>query len=281
GLARGIGFYIPSGQLKSHGSGIDGGTPDFICPEQIEGRQVDHRGDLFSVGVLMYFMLTGRVPYESLKDPMQILRANVRETPPPFAHWQIIGVPAALERIVMSCLSKAPAERPESARALIDAYQRALGCRLLDDRAFEASSHRAVSTLNERNRFDPRNVIDQFEASMVEHLAAIKLRGFVDGVGGQVAESDAGVIKVRLPRVYEVEAKKGLWSWLTSATEEHIDWIPLELHMAKKQAGARSLVDITVVRAPADDESIEQAKIRKHFCDAICRELRAYLMVGR
>ncbi len=70
GLARGIGFYIPTGQLDSGSSAIDGGTPDFICPEQIEGRQVDHRGDLFSVGVLLYVLLTGHVPFEDRSEPM-------------------------------------------------------------------------------------------------------------------------------------------------------------------------------------------------------------------
>jgi len=279
GLARGIGFYIPSGQLANKGNAIDGGTPDFICPEQIEGRQVDHRGDLFSVGVLLYYMLTGHVPFESVKEPMQVLLANVRHDPPPLAHWGV-SVPASLDRLVMSCLAKAPADRPASARALIEAYQKCLGCRFVDDRAFERSSNSAVSTLNERHRFDARNVLDQFEACMVEQLAAIKLRGFVDGVGGQVAESDAGVIKVRLPRVFEAEAEVSLWSWLTSAKEERIDWIPLELHMANKQVGMRTLVDITVVRPPAAEENAEEATIRKHFCDAICRELRAYLMVG-
>jgi serine/threonine-protein kinase len=53
GLARRIGFYIPSGLLDSQSWSIDGGTPDFICPEQIEGRQDDQRAELFSVGVLL------------------------------------------------------------------------------------------------------------------------------------------------------------------------------------------------------------------------------------
>jgi hypothetical protein len=111
-------------------------------------------------------------------------------------------------------------------------------------------------------------------------MAAMKLRGFVDGVGGRVEQSDAGVIKVRLPRVTEVAAKKGLAGWFQSKTEE-IDWIALELHMAKKQLGTRSLIEITVTRPHAADDTVERVKARKKYCDAVCCELRAYLMAGR
>jgi serine/threonine protein kinase len=276
GLARGIGFYIPTGQLDSASSGIDGGTPDFICPEQIDGRQVDCRGDLYSVGVLLYYMLTGHYPFEALNEPMEILLANLHQPPPRFTHWQVHDVPSMIEKVVLSCLSKSPADRPDSARTLIETYELALGCRLLDDDAFEASADSVVSSLQERHRFDPRCVIDKFEAMMLEHTASIKLRGFVDGVGGQVVESDAGVIMVRLPRVVKVEAKKGMWSWFKPRVEEQTDWIGLELHMAMKQTGTRSMVDITVVRP----QPVSQAG-QKQFCEQICRELRAYLMVGR
>ncbi len=274
GLARRIGFYIPSGLLDSASSTIDGGTPDYICPEQIEGRQVDHRGDLFSVGVLLYGLLTGHVPFEEIKNPMDVMRANVQKQPPRFAHWGVTGIPSAIEQLALSCLAKSPAERPASARALIEAFQLALGCKLVDDNAFTASAENAVSTLQERQRVDPRNIIDQFEASMVEQMAAIKLRGFVDGVGGQVIESDAGVIKVKLPRVSEAAVKKNAWSWFGSKPESCVEWIALELHMAKVQAGTRSLVEIKVVQPMATQK-------QRPFCEQICRELRAYLMVGR
>jgi serine/threonine-protein kinase len=277
GLARGIGFYIPTGQLDSASGAVDGGTPDFICPEQIEGRQVDQRGDLFSVGVLLYFLLTGHVPFEDCKQPKDVLLANLHKAPPRFAHKHVYDVPATIESLVLSCLAKSPADRPDSARTLIETYQLALGCRLLDDNAFAESSKQAVSSLQERHRFDPRRVIDHFEAQMHEHTASMKLRGFVDGVGGQVVASDAGVIKVQLPRVIEVEAKHtGLWKWFGPKTEQKIDWIGLELHMAMKNAGMRSLVDITLVKP----EPVSQAG-QKQFCEQICRELRAYLMVGR
>ncbi|HZZ82041.1 MAG TPA: serine/threonine-protein kinase [Gemmataceae bacterium] len=277
GLARGIGFYIPTGQLDSQSSAIDGGTPDFICPEQIEGRQVDHRGDIYSVGVLLYYLLTGHVPYEHLKEPRQILLANVHTPPPRFSQFHVTGIPSIIEKLVLSCLSKSPADRPDSARTLIETYELALGTKLLDDKAFEASSQSAISSLRERHRFDPRCVIDQFEALMLEHTASIKLRGFVDGVGGEVIESDAGVIKVRLPRVVQVEQKKsGLWSLFGPKVKQEIDWIPIELHMSKKQSGTRSLVDITLVRPHPTSHAGQ-----KQFCEEVCRELRAYLMVGR
>jgi len=177
-------------------------------------------------------------------------------------------------------MSKASADRPESARSLIEAYELALGQKLLNGDAFASSQDSAVSSLHELVFYDPRDAIDQFEASMPEQMAAMKLRGFVDGVGGQVAESDAGVIKVRLPRIFEVAVKSGLWSWFGAKMQEQIDWVGLELHMAKKQAGTRSLVDITVVRPAVSEETGAQAQCRGQFCAQICRELRAYLMVG-
>lgn len=274
GLARRIGFYIPTGQLDDASSAIDGGTPDYICPEQIEGRQVDHRGDLYSVGVLVYGLLTGHVPFEAIKDPAQILYAKLTQPPPRFAHWNVTGIPSTIEHLVLSCLSRTPAERPESARMLIETYQLALGCKLVDERSFAASSQCAVSTLHDRHRIDPRHVIDQFEACMLEQTAAIKLRGFVDGLQGQVLESDAGVIKVRFSLVREVAAKKGLFNWFGAKVQREIEWIPLDLHMKKKQVGTRSLVDISVVWPTPNAQ-------HKSFCEQICRELRAYLMVGR
>lgn len=275
GLARRIGFYIPTGQIDNLSSAIDGGTPDYICPEQIEGRQVDHRGDLYSVGVLLYGLLTGHVPFEEVTDPNAILRIKLTQPPPRFAHWKVTTVPAAVEQLVLACLSKSPADRPASARELIETYQLAIGCTLVDERAFVASSQCAVSTLHERHQIDPRNIIDQFEASMVEQMAAMKLRGFVNGVGGRVVESDAGVIKVDFPIVREVAVQRsGVFSLFGPKTQQEVEWVPLEVHMAKKQSGTRSLCDITVVQAAP-------AHQHKQFCEQICRELRAYLMVGR
>ena len=281
GLARRIGFYIPSGQLNNDRSGIDGGTPDYICPEQVQGRQVDQRGDLYSVGVLLYGLLTGHVPFETLTDPYEIMQAQITQPPPQFSHWQIRDVSPAVEAVVMSCLSKSPNERPETARALIEAYEKAIACRLIDEQAFATSAQNAVSSLQDRYKIDPRTVIDQFEATMVEQMAAMKLRGFVDAVGGQVVESEAGVIRVKLPKVTETVAKKSMFDFFGGKAEQQVEWVALDMFMKKKQVGSRSLVDITVVRPIGPGDSMERVRAQKQFCDQISRELRAYLMAGR
>jgi eukaryotic-like serine/threonine-protein kinase len=281
GLARRIGFYIPAGQLQDDNGAIDGGTPDYVCPEQILGRRVDNRGDLFSVGVLLYVLLTGHLPQEALSDPIEILGANVHVEPPCFNSWSVYDVPPAIEKLVLRCMSKNPSGRPPTARALIEEYQHILGHHFVDDQAFEESESMAISSLLEEKQFDPRSVIDQFEANLVEQVAAMKLRGFTQDVGGLVAESEAGVIKFQLPRTVEVAVKKTIWSWFKASFEKRIEWLSLEMHIVKKKDAIRDTVDITVVRPLPADETVEQARIRKLFCDAYCAELRAYLMVGR
>src|SRR6476659_5717734 len=59
------------------------GTPGYICPEQVRGEEMDHRGDLYSVGVMMYELLTGRLPFTG-PNSMDILLAHATEYPPTF-----------------------------------------------------------------------------------------------------------------------------------------------------------------------------------------------------
>src|SRR5690606_16027428 len=98
------------------GTGL--GTPSYMSPEQIVGDKVDFRSDLFSVGIVLYQMLTGRKPF--VEDPqrsvMQAIRLD-RYTPMRKINP---SVPRALERIVASCLEKMPSHRYSSTQLLID-----------------------------------------------------------------------------------------------------------------------------------------------------------------
>src|SRR4051812_18292176 len=80
------------------------GTPGYICPEQVRGEEADHRGDLYSVGIILYEMLTGRLPFAG-RSTMDILLAHATEPPPSFddigaRDW----VPRPIEEVVSACL---------------------------------------------------------------------------------------------------------------------------------------------------------------------------------
>ena len=94
------------------------GTLAYIAPEQTGrmNRVVDLRADLYSLGVTLYEMLTGALPFEGV-DPTEMIHSHMARTPTP-PHERSEAVPAALSAIVMRLLSKTPEERYQSARGL-------------------------------------------------------------------------------------------------------------------------------------------------------------------
>jgi serine/threonine-protein kinase len=102
------------------------GTPGYMCPEQARGEEMDNRGDLYSVGVILYEMLTGRLPFAG-KATMEMLVAHATEEPPSFAAVGAGGcVPYNVEQLVHDCLAKDPKERPSCARELAERYEAAM-----------------------------------------------------------------------------------------------------------------------------------------------------------
>src|SRR5262249_21164129 len=85
------------------------GTPRYMSPEQAAGRPVDHRADVYSVGVILYEALAGRAPFEG-ESLLGVLNQHVHTPPPPFsqiAPGRVIS--PALEAAVMAALAKDPA----------------------------------------------------------------------------------------------------------------------------------------------------------------------------
>lgn len=94
------------------------GTPEYMSPEQCVGDATDARSDLYAFGVLMYETLTGELPFNS-KNRQALLEHHQRSTPRPMRHVRPeLNIPEELDRIVLSCLSKKPKDRPEDARYL-------------------------------------------------------------------------------------------------------------------------------------------------------------------
>ena len=92
------------------------GTPAFMAPEQIRGEEADVRSDVYSLGLLLYLLLTGKAPF-SAKSDYELCRMHLEEAPPP--PRTIAGdIPDAIERAVLRSLAKAPGERFASVREL-------------------------------------------------------------------------------------------------------------------------------------------------------------------
>jgi serine/threonine-protein kinase len=115
-------------KLVSEASGVDAletqagtvfGTPRYMSPEQAQGKPLDVRSDLYSLGVLLYQMLVGRAPFVD-DDAVVVMARHIKSTAvPPAEAAPEAGIPRALSDLVVRALAKDPAERPESARAFV------------------------------------------------------------------------------------------------------------------------------------------------------------------
>jgi serine/threonine-protein kinase len=91
------------------------GTPEYMSPEQARGATLDHRSDLYAVGVLLYQLLTGRLPFESDSAVGYATKHLTEEPLPPSRKRPELRVSPAMERLIMRALSKSPDDRPQDA----------------------------------------------------------------------------------------------------------------------------------------------------------------------
>ncbi len=118
GVAPAIRFASASGSLTSTGFAL--GTPGYMAPElAMADPQCDHRADIYSLGAVAYAMLTGQTPVGGT-SPQEVFAAQVLATPVPVSTRRA-AVPRAIAAIVMACLEKRPADRPQTAAEVRDA----------------------------------------------------------------------------------------------------------------------------------------------------------------
>jgi serine/threonine protein kinase len=96
--------------------GIAMGTPEYMAPEQAAGKAIDGRVDIYSVGAILYEMLTGEPPHHG-NSAMEVLAKKATEAPTP-PHQLNPEVPESLEEVVMRCLEREPDRRPQTMGAL-------------------------------------------------------------------------------------------------------------------------------------------------------------------
>jgi formylglycine-generating enzyme required for sulfatase activity len=97
------------------------GTPAYMAPEQASSAKIDGRADLFSLGCVLYQLCTGRLPWKA-GDAVDTLVAMAREEPIPVGKLNS-ALPPKLGRLVMQLLAKKPEDRPQSARAVVEAIE--------------------------------------------------------------------------------------------------------------------------------------------------------------
>jgi serine/threonine-protein kinase len=270
------------------------GTPGYMSPEQVKGEAVDHRSDIYSVGAILFQLLTGRLPFAG-STVMEILMSQATDSPPTFASLMLAEkVPAGVEEVVRSALAIKPSDRPQSARALFEAYESAVRGALRGEEAAAAPPAAEGPANAKATRMMPalpadaappakspaiasNATVEELEAIMPEQIAVHKLRGFVQEVGGKIVSSVPGLIKVHL-KVHARALKNSRLSRLFSWIGPQYGIVEMEMQMKRKEVQGQSGVHITVLLRPAGGGPVPDHADWRERCGIITNALKAYLM---
>ncbi|GLV57357.1 hypothetical protein KDH_41930 [Dictyobacter sp. S3.2.2.5] len=145
-------------QVRLTGAGAPVGTPDYMAPEQVIGEEVDTRADLYSLGVILFQMLTGTTPFQG-ETPMQIAAQHL-QIPPPSPQMLRPDLPIAAEQVVLRAMAKRPGDRYMRAQDMARAFRSAVvnaGIRLDPEQTWAGllSGSTASRLAIPRGQFDP------------------------------------------------------------------------------------------------------------------------------
>ena len=142
GLAK-----IAEGSTELTASGASVGTPEYMSPEQGQGLPADHRSDIYSLGVVLYEMVTGQTPFKA-DTPMAVIIKHMAEAlPSPRASRP--DLPASIERVIVRAMAKSPEERYQSADEMAAALQGALREEGLEEAPEEKETPNLVQPVSE------------------------------------------------------------------------------------------------------------------------------------
>jgi serine/threonine-protein kinase len=276
-------------QKKSGPTEYAVGTPGYMPPEQVRGEDVDHRGDLYSVGAILYQLLTGRLPFPGT-TVMEILMAQAEGGPPIFASIGLgDSIPPAVEEVVRIALQINPDDRFQSAAELFEAYEAAVL------RGYEAGPESDLEGPGDLEPEPPPPLdeegdealsgkedatVERVEAYMSEQLAAVKLQTFIEEVGGKIIEESPGLMRVHLkmnPQVLRSTSRGGVFSWLGFGPKYAL--VEMELHIKKKDPkDKRGILQITARVYPTKGGPVPDNPEWIARCNIIFQALRSCLM---
>lgn len=125
---HGNAYLSDFGIARVMGSNLTGsaiiGTPAYMSPEQAHGINIDSRSDIYSLGIVLFELITGREPYQA-ETPMSLLMMHINEPVPPIADFRD-GVPPVIQDVINTATAKNPDERYPSSSELAQAFKEAL-----------------------------------------------------------------------------------------------------------------------------------------------------------
>jgi serine/threonine-protein kinase len=116
GLVKSVGRVVGEDSMAT-AAGLTPGTPAYMAPEIALGEPVDGRADLYALGCVAYYLLTGRLVFEGTAS-FQVIAKHIQEVPVPPSRRTELEIDPGLERLVLSCLAKKPEDRPQTAADL-------------------------------------------------------------------------------------------------------------------------------------------------------------------
>jgi len=120
-----FGLALVTGGSRLTQTGAFVGTPCYLAPEVVRGGKATPGSDVYALGAILYECLTGRPPYIGTSIGSILVAALHDPLEPPRKH--VAGIPAAIERVCVQCLEKEAAHRPQSAKSVARALERAIG----------------------------------------------------------------------------------------------------------------------------------------------------------
>ncbi len=251
-LDLGAAHLIDGQRITQEGEFV--GTFAYASPEQIMGKAIDHRSDLYSLGVLLFRLATGRRPFNS-RDSEQLVRAHLREAPPD-PRGLVSDLPEELCRVILSLLAKRPDQRPTSAEEVARALEH------LHGRPFSARSRLAIHEITSASRGAERRALwDYFDTDDASTLVVVsgedgsdRVR-FLDTLQQEAADRAWGAYLCMLRRG---DALKRLVATLVQMAQDCDD-----------VAQAEPLVDVLrrCSAGPALAQPLERARLRQAAAD--------------
>lgn len=198
---------VPSESQQLTLTGEVFGSPLYMSPEQCRGEVVDHRSDIYSLGIMLYEALTGKVPFYG-ENMVATIAKHISESPLPFQRIRPdLYIPEKLEAVVMKALSKSPVDRYASMNDFYDA--------LVNSVPGRTQSFDLRTTFVEQRQQAPQNALripgDRLPLYLVLALCAIAIVGVSALITGMILKggsaSTSGVAAIKAPAAVKVPAE--------------------------------------------------------------------------